>query len=48
MLTAVPSIDKLRWIMAQLRDPDAGCPWDLKQKLRFNCALHARRSLRSC
>ena len=31
MLTAVPSIDKLRWIMAQLRDPDAGCPWDLKQ-----------------
>ncbi len=26
-----PSIDKLRWIMAQLRDPNTGCPWDLKQ-----------------
>lgn len=26
-----PSIEKLRWIMAQLRDPKTGCPWDLKQ-----------------
>jgi len=25
------SIDKLRWIMSQLRDPDTGCPWDIKQ-----------------
>lgn len=25
------SIDKLRWIMAQLRDPITGCPGDLKQ-----------------
>lgn len=31
MLTAEPSIEKLRWIMAQLRDPETGCPWDLKQ-----------------
>lgn len=31
MLTAQPSMDKLRWIMAELRDPDTGCPWDLKQ-----------------
>ena len=31
MLNDKPSIDKLRWIMAQLRDPDTGCPWDLKQ-----------------
>lgn len=31
MLTAKPSIDKLRWIMQQLRDPNSGCPWDLKQ-----------------
>ncbi len=30
-LTATPSLDKLRWIMAQLRDPEKGCPWDLKQ-----------------
>jgi len=30
-LTATPSLDKLRWIMAQLRDPNQGCPWDLKQ-----------------
>jgi len=26
-----PSIDKLRWIMSQLRDPQTGCPWDIKQ-----------------
>jgi len=25
------SIEKLRWIMAQLRDPETGCPWDRKQ-----------------
>jgi ATP diphosphatase len=25
------SIDKLRWIMTQLRDPETGCPWDIKQ-----------------
>lgn len=31
MLSAKPSIDKLRWIMSQLRDPINGCPWDLKQ-----------------
>jgi len=31
MLDAKPSIEKLRWIMAQLRDPITGCPWDLKQ-----------------
>lgn len=24
-------IRKLLWIMARLRDPEAGCPWDLKQ-----------------
>lgn len=26
-----PSIEKLRWIMASLRDPETGCPWDIKQ-----------------
>ena len=31
MLNEKPSIDKLRWIMAELRDPETGCPWDLKQ-----------------
>jgi ATP diphosphatase len=31
MLNETPSIEKLRWIMAQLRDPVNGCPWDLKQ-----------------
>lgn len=25
------SIEKLRWIMTQLRDPKTGCPWDIKQ-----------------
>ncbi|GAA0820621.1 nucleoside triphosphate pyrophosphohydrolase [Colwellia asteriadis] len=31
MLNDQASIKKLRWIMAQLRDPITGCPWDLKQ-----------------
>jgi ATP diphosphatase len=31
MLNDTPSIEKLRWIMSQLRDPDTGCPWDIKQ-----------------
>lgn len=31
MLSAEPSMDKLRWIMQQLRDPETGCPWDIKQ-----------------
>lgn len=31
MLLDKPSIEKLRWIMRQLRTPETGCPWDLKQ-----------------
>jgi len=31
MLNDKPSIEKLRWIMQQLRDPNTGCPWDIKQ-----------------
>lgn len=31
MLNEQASIDKLRWIMEQLRDPENGCPWDIKQ-----------------
>ena len=31
MLLDKPSIEKLKWIMTQLRTPDSGCPWDLKQ-----------------
>lgn len=31
MLEAPASVDKLRWVMSQLRDPNGGCPWDLKQ-----------------
>ncbi len=31
MLNEQASIAKLRWIMAQLRDPTTGCPWDIKQ-----------------
>lgn len=31
MLNDKPSIEKLRWIMSQLRDPNTGCPWDIKQ-----------------
>ena len=29
-----PNIDRLRAIMARLRDPDGGCPWDLEQSFR--------------
>jgi len=31
MLDEQASIDKLRWIMEELRDPETGCPWDIKQ-----------------
>ena len=31
MLHKEPSIEKLRWIMTKLRDPETGCPWDVKQ-----------------
>tara|TARA_R110000744_G_scaffold67029_2_gene136877 strand:- start:564 stop:1364 length:801 start_codon:yes stop_codon:yes gene_type:complete len=31
MLNDRPSIEKLRWIMSELRNPETGCPWDLKQ-----------------
>ena len=31
MLNDEPSISKLRWIMSELRDPQTGCPWDIKQ-----------------
>jgi len=30
-LNAQPSLAKLRWIMSELRNPETGCPWDLKQ-----------------
>ena len=25
------TIDRLKWIMARLRDPETGCPWDVEQ-----------------
>lgn len=28
------SIEKLRWIMTKLRDPENGCPWDIKQTFK--------------
>jgi ATP diphosphatase len=31
MLNEQASINKLRWIMSELRDPETGCPWDIKQ-----------------
>jgi len=34
MLDAPASIEKLQWIMSQLRDPEHGCPWDLKQDFK--------------
>ncbi|GGD49951.1 nucleoside triphosphate pyrophosphohydrolase [Lacimicrobium alkaliphilum] len=29
-----PNLDKLLWVMDKLRDPDGGCPWDLKQSFK--------------
>lgn len=34
MLDKPGSIEKLIWIMSQLRDPVKGCPWDLKQSFQ--------------
>jgi len=31
MLNDKSSMEKLNWIMSQLRHPETGCPWDLKQ-----------------
>lgn len=31
MKDAPASLAKLQWIMAELRNPETGCPWDLKQ-----------------
>ncbi|MDU0113305.1 nucleoside triphosphate pyrophosphohydrolase [Psychrosphaera aquimarina] len=31
MLNNKSSMEKLNWIMSQLRHPETGCPWDLKQ-----------------
>ncbi|WP_105169303.1 nucleoside triphosphate pyrophosphohydrolase [Pseudoalteromonas sp. T1lg23B] len=31
MLSDKPAIEQLRWIMSRLRDPETGCPWDIKQ-----------------
>jgi len=31
MKQAAPSIEKLCWIMSELRNPETGCPWDIKQ-----------------
>src|SRR5690606_18858153 len=28
------SLEKLLWVMARLRDPDGGCPWDLEQDFK--------------
>lgn len=30
-MTDQPPIDRLLYVMARLRDPDGGCPWDLEQ-----------------
>ena len=32
--TTAPSIDRLLEIMARLRDPDGGCPWDVEQTFK--------------
>ncbi len=40
-------IDRLLEIMARLRDPDTGCPWDLEQSFRTIAPYIDRRSLRS-
>lgn len=34
MTTHSPSIEQLRQIMSQLRDPKTGCPWDIQQTFK--------------
>ena len=29
--SSFPQVEKLLWVMTQLRDPDTGCPWDREQ-----------------
>lgn len=31
---SIPPIEELRTVMAQLRNPDGGCPWDLEQDFK--------------
>src|SRR5215813_10775856 len=31
LMNGAPPLDRLRAVMARLRDPQAGCPWDVKQ-----------------
>ena len=39
------NIERLLEIMAALRTPVTGCPWDLEQSFRDHRALHDRGSL---
>lgn len=31
---AYPQLDRLLWVMDELRDPETGCPWDLEQNFQ--------------
>ena len=44
--SARKSIADLLAVMAALRTPGTGCPWDLEQTFQDHCALHHRGSLR--
>ena len=45
---AAAQVRRLLNIMAALRNPDGGCPWDLETGFRQHRALHDRGSLRGC
>lgn len=34
MTQEFPQVSRLLWVMAQLRDPNTGCPWDLQQSFQ--------------
>ena len=39
------ALSQLLSLMAALRDPDTGCPWDVAQDFRLHRAIHHRGSL---
>ena len=44
-MTDTSNIDRLLAVMARLRDPNGGCPWDLQQDFTSIAPLHDRGSL---
>ncbi len=41
------NIDRLLEIMAALRDPETGCPWDVEQSFDPSCPIRLRKLTKS-